>query len=330
MQEAMLIALLLPAVQAAREAARRMQCSNKLKQLALAAHNFNDSHQRFPNNGYDPLWLGFREAPNPHNRIDHVDVYSWLVCLLPFIEQTAMHSEITAACTYAASLNPYPGNRNNPEPGSRLYHTAAGQDTATSPFFQSVDAFCCPSDREVMRGGGGTESGRTSYRMCRGDAKVGYGWQEIRGIAATGYTRKGDRNIYGNPGGQATPLPKMTIDAIRDGTSNTIFASERCVAQVNGAQDKQVRSGMVNNFNDNNLRPQDCANYRGSGNELTADDGQYSNDAGFRWCDSRPKWTLFYSVLPPNAVSCKGGDDNTQGGFISVSSFHTGGVNVSH
>ncbi|MDI9444260.1 MAG: DUF1559 domain-containing protein [Planctomycetota bacterium] len=70
-----LIALLLPAVQAAREAARRSQCANNLKQLSLGLHNYHDTHQTFPPPG-----------------ISSNDM-SWHVVLLPFIEQTALHDQ---------------------------------------------------------------------------------------------------------------------------------------------------------------------------------------------------------------------------------------------
>ena len=73
-----MVGLLLPAVQAAREAARRMSCSNNLKQLALAAHNYHDTYRVFPYNG----------SPEGAISGDQRDRgCSWFVRILPFIEQ---------------------------------------------------------------------------------------------------------------------------------------------------------------------------------------------------------------------------------------------------
>lgn len=68
-----LIALLLPAVQAAREAARRSQCSNSLRQLGLAIHNYHDTYNYLPPGGRNPWWQ------------------TWFHALLPYIEQQAMY-----------------------------------------------------------------------------------------------------------------------------------------------------------------------------------------------------------------------------------------------
>ncbi|MEX1040699.1 MAG: DUF1559 domain-containing protein [Pirellulaceae bacterium] len=77
-----LVALLLPAVQQAREAARRMQCSNNLKQLGLALHNYHDTHQSFP--------------PRKHGTTANDGRLSAYISLLPFFEQGAMYDLIAA------------------------------------------------------------------------------------------------------------------------------------------------------------------------------------------------------------------------------------------
>ena len=81
-----LIALLLPAVQAAREAARRTQCSSHLKQIGLALHNYHDAHRCFP-----PFLI--HRAGNP-SRIADVDKgANWLVFLLPYVEQRQLYDQ---------------------------------------------------------------------------------------------------------------------------------------------------------------------------------------------------------------------------------------------
>jgi prepilin-type processing-associated H-X9-DG protein len=74
-----LVALLLPAVQAAREAARRTSCSNNLKQIALAFHNYHDTHKTFP-----PAYIPDEDGNPKH---------SWRVLILPFLEQQALYEQ---------------------------------------------------------------------------------------------------------------------------------------------------------------------------------------------------------------------------------------------
>lgn len=74
------VALLLPAVQAAREAARRMQCSNNLKQIALAMHNYHDTYKAFP-----PAYT----VDTDGNRL-----HSWRTLLLPYLEQNPLYDQI--------------------------------------------------------------------------------------------------------------------------------------------------------------------------------------------------------------------------------------------
>jgi len=79
---AILIALLLPAVQASREAARRMQCANNIKQIGLALHNYHSVHGRFPG-----LWYYFWEG---RVRTGH-PVFT---AIMPYIEKEPLHDQI--------------------------------------------------------------------------------------------------------------------------------------------------------------------------------------------------------------------------------------------
>ena len=124
----MLIGLLLPAVQSAREAARRMQCSNNLKQLALAMHTYADAHGTLPPSRIGP---GSPPAPAPATP-NPVGTYGYnatgfLVALLPFVEQNARYEqaatdEFPACWVYTNYVNPL-------------------------QYYQGfISAFACPSD----------------------------------------------------------------------------------------------------------------------------------------------------------------------------------------
>ena len=92
-----LIALLLPAVQAAREAARRMQCSNNLKQMGLALHNYQSANKRFPS--------GCRS----HADTEWTWGFTWGVAILPFAEQQALYDQLDHVGTGSVHSYPHTG-----------------------------------------------------------------------------------------------------------------------------------------------------------------------------------------------------------------------------
>lgn len=138
-----LIALLLPAVQAAREAARRVQCNNNLKQLGLGLHNYHDSYKVFP-------FLRWRASTA-------TDAVGPFVALLPYIEQAPLYNQINSNGLVGAD-------------GSTVYN-AFGANPWTSnytPWAQKIPAFGCPSDGNFAST---TGNGPRNYVACVGDSQ---------------------------------------------------------------------------------------------------------------------------------------------------------------
>lgn len=97
-----LVTLLLPAVQAAREAARRIQCTNHVKQLALAMHNYHGVHSRLPPSGFfwkgpPAIQLGWESFAAAH---------TWIEALFPFLEEQAVYEQLDFNVKITQGRNP--------------------------------------------------------------------------------------------------------------------------------------------------------------------------------------------------------------------------------
>jgi prepilin-type N-terminal cleavage/methylation domain-containing protein len=105
-----LVALLLPAVQAAREAARRMACSNNFKQIGLAFHNHHDVYNRFVtggNNGQYPAWATPSNWTANNSGPKARAGWSWQYQLLPYMEQTNLYETQSDATVRATPVKTY-------------------------------------------------------------------------------------------------------------------------------------------------------------------------------------------------------------------------------
>lgn len=192
-----LVALLLPAVQSAREAARRMECSNRIKQLTLASHNYHDSFGVLPsgviNSADDP------NDPTGKNGSGNPGIGGpWICLMLPYIEQTALHENFMKIVRERPEAVDWFGN---------------GTYAATPIGDTQLSAMDCPSHpfaEELMANGTGMEHlARGNYAACYG--KSGYGVVHTKSPATGG--------SFGNNS-------KIRLTDFSDGTSNTLAISE--------------------------------------------------------------------------------------------------------
>ncbi len=209
-----LVALLLPAVQAAREAARRAQCQNNLKQLGLGLLGFHDAMGEFPKGAYT--------HPNKNSLLKE-DGLGWATKILPYIEAQAVLAQI--------KNNGLPGFSDPWTPG-----IFRAQWTAHKKPLPGGDAdlatFHCPSadlPRHVPEGPTGPYTGTgyatAAYKASRGFCDLGMYLRAEE--AASSDTCPGDLNGDGTIETIVKdPVTRVRVADVTDGTSNTIALGE--------------------------------------------------------------------------------------------------------
>ena len=194
---AILIGLLLPAVQKIREAAARMKCSNNMKQVALALHNYNDTNGVLPHGTYNYIDSTFFTPPPYNNRMDR---RCWAHDLYPFIEQDNLYKELIAFF-----------NSSSPHSYSALgfpkLHTV-------------ISTYMCPSDELSPKKHtfwGGLDPANTPTQGFSGNYVVN---------AGSDFFNDSSYLKSANLDGVMFALSKTTLTDITDGLSNTALVSE--------------------------------------------------------------------------------------------------------
>ncbi len=308
---AVLIALLLPAVQAAREAARRSQCVNNLKQIGLALHNYHSTHDVFPmGQAVSPVggtgWAG----------------YSSLTALCQYIEGGAIYNAINF------SLDP---------------NVAGGYGTTTpganyTAYFTEIRTYLCPSD---------PLAGVEKDDICSYYGSMGTTTLFQQGTTSNPPYSAG---INGNPTSQPFTgtgvffyAISYGINAITDGTSNTVAFSESLVGDDNSSSNFRgnsvvnVTSGNPNAVLQNALTnvPVVTAAGLACAQALKNKTNQIFGSTGSQWITGTMCYNLFNTVLPPNNSQYAFGGCKFRGSgvlegvnIMNAQSNHPGGVNT--
>ena len=293
---AILIGLLVPAVQKVREAAARAQCQNNLKQLGLAMHNYEGAHKRFP-----PAFSG-NVSPAYAAQGYPAYFFSWsaVAYLNPYLEQTAIYNRMDLTQPTYTLPN---------------YTISAANQFAV---VQIIPLFLCPSDqmRPVSSAYGVTSMGPTNYAVNVG----------------TGTTNGG--MPYGslwNTDGMFRAQTGTRIAEVTDGMSNTAMMSESLLGDgpenATGAMPGNPQLVYAYVSFGTPLTPANCSG---------ATNWNLSNRRGFMWASGEMRCGSYNHFLLPNSPTCDciTNDTNpgpgiyTSVGFRAARSNHTGGVNV--
>jgi len=212
---AILIGLLLPAVQKVREAAARTQCSNNLKQWGLAMHNFHDVNSRFPIGASS-------DSGNAARTVNPCVRQTWVRFVWPYIEQDNI-------------------KRLDTNPGVPFYNPPMTiWNTLNGLCGLHVKLYLCPSDNGLI------DQNVGQYQRTRGNYVVNWGnalYDDTRTNSQATAIAKNFGPFYHTNGQRFMPGTVTTL-SITDGTSNTLLMSEVLIAKV--ASDNDWRGDIHN------------------------------------------------------------------------------------
>jgi prepilin-type N-terminal cleavage/methylation domain-containing protein len=288
---AVLIGLLLPAVQAARDAARRMSCKNNLKQLALATLNFESANRRFPSGGWGFQWPGFSDLGGKNGQPG-----GWNFAILPFMEQNSLHAmgQFNSA---AAQLNT--DLRKRMQSPVTLLNCPSRRGAEL--FQMNPSCADCMNQRGLL--GPIDLVARTDYALNAGDGapdpglpNLGY-WPSVYPGPATlaEATRLTTTNqwpkVPSDWSGIAWLRQHVTLEEITDGHSNTFLYGEKYISRDfyqtgHDFGDNEMLYGGFNNDNHRSTHPvwpykQDRSNIVSVGSFGSA----HSSGGTFALCD---------------------------------------------
>jgi prepilin-type N-terminal cleavage/methylation domain-containing protein len=209
-----LVALLLPAVQAAREAARRTSCANKIRQLAIAVHNFHDTMNHLPHGASAAVY----PSPNPSGGTGTIRGTSWIVYTLPFFEQNALYNQYRFDLPYDDPINSAVGAvviptlycPSGPDP-KRHKDPNAGVTTNVTTHYYGVMGPAGSTNPSTITIGGAT------YSYTVGNPGTNGAW-----------SAEGMMSQYQDqPAGSVSTGRNIRLADVVDGTSNTLMLAER-------------------------------------------------------------------------------------------------------